>query len=199
LDYLLKRLFKATVIAVMCTLPVQLLAASKASARFDLIGHISQKSGQSEVGVVLLKDTESKKTLVVQIGKGFKLGSIIYHVVSLTDRGAIISDGSALLHIGDAYTKTDSQPQTIPPIMAASSSKIPKKFRISNRPMNAFKKARLISPAKRGSIQARLETQEKIVENAEQIRENDWDLAPDDENLIEQNYDETGFGTVSNN
>lgn len=198
LDHQLKILIKTIIIAATL-LPFQVFAAPTASSRFDLMGHISQKTRSKELGVALLKDNQTKKTLVVQIGKPFMVEQTLFQLISLTDRGAIISDGKTLLLIGDAYTKATYKPQEAPPIVQVASSDIPKKIRISNKPMNAFKKARLISPKTRGSIQTRLESQRSIVEDAENIRQNEMGIGTDDNELIEQNYDETGFGTTANN
>ncbi len=146
---------------IFWTLGLVALTAQSAEledSRFSLVGSISQQVGKKKIGIVLLKDGQTKKTIPVEIGKVFKVGSEIFHVVSVVEGGAVVSDGKNLHQIGKAAATASygNKPRVRP-----SSNNVPAKFRVNSQNRSTFKKARLISPRKQKREYKALEEQQR--------------------------------------
>jgi hypothetical protein len=113
------------------------------STRFEMVGAISQKVGRSDVGIVLLKDKKTNRTVPVQIGKIFKLGDEIFHVIKLTTTGAIISNGTSLESVGKSTATASFEGS---PLIQGREmdDRVPAKFRPANKRPQVFKRAEMV-------------------------------------------------------
>ena len=171
------------------------IAQDLSDSRFSLVGSISQKIGGKSVGVALLKDSKTKRTIPVEIGKVFKIGDLIFHVVSVVEGGAVISDGKKLHNIGksSATASYDAAPRVRP---AAQTT--PAKFRLTNKPQNTFKKARLLNRAQKSNNPISLKAQKAKTKEIQRMFEEETAAAkePEDEHQDQPTSEEEKDDTV---